>query len=390
MAAGTHDLARSGPLAGLRVVEFAGIGPAPFCGMLLADLGAQVLRLDRTEPSSLGIPRPPQFDLLQRGKRSMRVDLKGGAGLALARSIVARADALIEGFRPRTMERLGLGPDVCLADNPKLIYGRMTGFGQEGPLAHAAGHDLNYLALTGALHAIGREGGPPTPPLNLVADYGGGGLMLAFGIVSAVLHARATGQGQVVDAAMVDGVGALMTPLHGLIAAGLHTGPRGTNLLDSGAPFYDVYRCADGEYVSLAPIEAKFQQVFRKKLAEAGVDALDLPAFDDQANWPRLRGRLVAIFETRTRAQWCEMLEGSDSCFASVLSPTEAPQHPHNAARRNFIEIAGVVQPAPAPRFSATTADVPEPPGQEGGEEWAAAWGVPRGELMACGYDLKT
>ena len=386
----THDLARSGPLAGLRVVEFVGIGPAPFCGMLLADLGAQVLRLDRTEPSSLGIPRPPQFDLLQRGKRSMRIDLKGGAGRALARSIVARADALIEGFRPQTMERLGLGPAICLADNPKLIYGRMTGFGQEGPLAHAAGHDLNYLALTGALHAIGREGSPPTPPLNLVADYGGGGLMLAFGMMSAVLHARATGQGQVVDAAMVDGVGALMTPLHGLTAAGLETGPRGTNLLDSGAPFYDVYRCADGEYVSLAPIEAKFQQVFREKLAQAGVNTLDLPAFDDKANWPRLRGSLAAIFEKRTRAQWCEMLEGSDSCFAPVLSPTEASRHPHNAARRNFIEIAGVVQPAPAPRFSATAADVPEPPGQGGGEEWAAAWGVLRGELSACGYELKT
>ncbi|MDB5943488.1 MAG: CoA transferase [Ramlibacter sp.] len=390
MPTGTHAPARSGPLAGLRVVEFAGIGPAPFCGMLLADLGAQVLRLDRTEPSGLGIPRPARFDLLLRGKRSMRVDLKDKAGLALARSIVARADALIEGFRPRTMERIGLGPDVCLADNPKLVYGRMTGFGQEGPLAQAAGHDLNYLALTGALHAIGREGGPPTPPLNLVADYGGGGLMLAFGMVSAVLHARATGQGQVVDAAMVDGVGALMTPLHGLIAAGLQTGPRGTNLLDSGAPFYDVYRCADGEYISLAPIEAKFQQVFRDKLAAAGVDAPDLPAFDDRANWPRLRQRLAAIFESRTRAQWCEALEGSDSCFAPVLSPTEAPRHPHNAARHNFVEIGGVTQPAPAPRFSVTAPDLPEPPGQDGGEQWAAAWGVPRDQLTACGYDPKT
>ncbi len=390
MADGIHGTARSGPLAGLRVVEFAGIGPAPFCGMLLADLGAQVLRLDRIEPSGLGIPRPPQFDLLLRGKRSMRVDLKDQAGLALARGIVARVDALIEGFRPQTMERIGLGPEVCLADNPKLIYGRMTGFGQDGPLAQAAGHDLNYLALTGALHAIGREGGPPTPPLNLVADYGGGGLMLAFGMVSALVHARATGQGQVVDAAMVDGVGALMTPLHGLIAAGLQTGPRGTNLLDSGAPFYDVYRCADGEYVSVAPIEAKFQQVFREKLAAAGVDAPDLTAFNDRANWPRLRERLTAIFETRTRAQWCEVLEGSDSCFAPVLSPTEAPRHPHNVARHNFIEIGGITQPAPAPRFSATALDVPEAPGQDGGEQWAAAWGVPQGELMACGYDLKT
>lgn len=378
---------RGGPLAGVRVVEFAGIGPGPFCGMLLADLGAEVLRLDRTEPSGLGVPRPLQFDLLQRGKRTLKVDLKSTAGMALARSVVAKADALVEGFRPGTMERLGLGPDECLASNPRLVYGRVTGFGQDGPLAPVAGHDLNYLALTGALHAIGREGQPPTPPLNLVADYGGGGLMLAFGIVSAILHARQTGEGQVVDTAMLDGVGALMTPLHGLIAASLQNGPRGTNLLDSGAPFYDVYRCADGEYVSIAPIEKKFQQVFRATLAKAGIDISDWPEFDERANWPGLRERFTTLFASRTRSQWCEVLEGSDSCFAPVLAPAEAASHPHNRARRTFVEIGGVTQPAPAPRFSRTAPALPDPPGAEGAAEWARDWGVDAQALAHCGYD---
>lgn len=373
-----------GPLAGVKVVEFVGVGPGPMCGMLLADLGAQVIRLDRTEPSGLGIPRPPEFDLLQRGKRSLKVDLKQPAGLAAARALVAKSDALIEGFRPGTMERLGLGPDVCLQDNPALVYGRVTGFGQDGPLALAAGHDLTYIALAGALHAIGREGAPPTPPLNLLGDYAGGAMLLAFGIVCAVLSARGTGRGQVVDAAMIDGANTLMTPFFGLIAAGLHGGPRGTNLLDSGAPFYDVYRCADGEYVSIAPIEPKFRRVLLERLAAAGAPVADLPDFDDRGRWPLLRQRLAAIFASRSRTQWCEALEGSDACFAPVLSPGEAPAHAHHAARSSFVTLAGVTQPAPAPRFGGTPAALPLPPQAAGDAlEWACAWGVAPAQLEA-------
>ena len=378
MAAANPLPERAGPLAGLKVVEFAGIGPGPMCGMLLADLGAQVLRLDRVEPSGLGIERPPRFDLLLRGKRTIAVDLKQSAGLALARSLVARADALIEGFRPGTMERIGLGPDTCLAANLRLVYGRVTGFGQTGPLAKSAGHDLNYIALAGALHAIGREGAPPTPPLNLIGDYAGGAMLLAFGIVSALWSARSSGQGQVVDAAMIDGAATLMTPFFGLAAAGLHDGPRGTNLLDSGAPFYEVYACADGEHVSIAPIERKFRHVLLERMASAGIATDDLPDFDDRARWPELRRRLAAIFAGRTSAQWCELLEGSDACFAPVLSLRAAVKHPHHVDRGSFVEIGGIEQPAPAPRFSMTPAATPTAPLTDGdGGEWALAWGVP-------------
>jgi alpha-methylacyl-CoA racemase len=375
---------RAGPLAGLRVVEFVGVGPGPLAGMLLADLGAQVIRLDRVEPSGLGIERPPEFDLLLRGKRTLRVDLKQADGVALARALVARADALIEGFRPQTMERLGLGPEVCLRDNPRLAYGRVTGFGQTGPLARVAGHDLNYIALTGALHALGRAGGAPTPPLNLLGDYAGGAMLLAFGLLAAILHARGAGRGQVVDAAMIDGVGALMTPFFGLHAAGLHDGPRGTNLLDSGAPYYDVYRCADGEYVSIAPIEAKFQRVLIDRLRQAGADVDGLPDFDDRAQWPQLRSRFTAIFAQRSRGEWCAALEGCDGCFAPVLSPREAPGHPHHLERGSFITPGGIAQPAPAPRFGATPAGEPSAPGQDGdAREWARAWGIPCEQLGA-------
>ena len=376
--------ARTGPLVGVRIVEFAGVGPGPLCGMLMADLGAQVIRVDRLAPSGLGIERPPRFDLLLRGKRTLKMDLKQPAGLALARALVARADGLIEGFRPQTMERIGLGPDVCLRDNPRLVYGRVTGFGQEGPLARVAGHDLNYIALAGALHAIGREGAAPTPPLNLLGDYAGGSMFLAFGMLAAMLSARAKGKGQVVDAAMVDGVNALMAPFYGLHAAGLHDGPRGTNLLDSGAPYYDVYRCADGEYVSIAPIETKFRDVLVEKLRAAGVDVAGLPGFDDRSQWPVLRARFEAIFSQRTRAQWCEALEGSDGCFAPVLSPGEAPGHPHHRARASFITVDGVTQPAPAPRFSESPPAEPSAPGTDGdAREWARAWGVDPGDLAA-------
>ncbi len=375
---------RTGPLAGIRIVEFAGIGPGPLAGMLLADLGAEVIRLDRVEPSGLGIERPAQFDLLLRGKRTLKVDLKKPEGVALARALVTKADALIEGFRPQTMERIGLGPDICLKDNPRLAYGRVTGFGQDGPLAHAAGHDLNYIALTGALHAIGRAGAEPTPPLNLLGDYAGGTMFLVFGMVSAMLHARITGEGQVVDAAMVEGVNALMTPLHGLHAAAIHDGPRGTNLLDSGAPFYDVYRCADGEFISIAAIEQKFRLVLVDKLRAAGADVEGLPDFDDRAAWPHLRSRFAAIFAQRARGEWCAALEGSDACFAPVLSPREAAQHAHQRARDAFISVGSVTQPAPAPRFSRTPAGQPTAPGCDGdAREWACAWGVDEAQLAA-------
>ncbi|MDO9075503.1 MAG: CaiB/BaiF CoA-transferase family protein [Rubrivivax sp.] len=378
----SSTLPTAGPLAGVKVLEIAGIGPGPMCGMLLADLGAQVLRLDRVEPSGLGIPRPARFDLLQRGKRQLKVDLKTAAGLTLALALAEHADVLLEGFRPGTLERLGLGPEACLARNPRLVYGRVTGYGQTGPLAQTAGHDLNYIALSGALHAIGREGAAPTPPLNLLGDYAGGSLMLAFGVVSALLSARQTGCGQVVDAAMTEGVAALMTPFYGLLAAGLQNGPRGTNTLDSGAPFYDVYRCADGEYVSVAPIETKFRRVLLERL---GAEAQDLPEMDDPTQWPRARQQLAAIFATRTRAQWCALLEGSDACFAPVLAPLEASRHAHHASRGAFVDIDGITQPAPAPRFSATPPDIPQPPQPAGASAlaWAQAWGVPAGPLHA-------
>lgn len=370
-----------GPLSGMKVVEFAGIGPGPMCGMLLADLGAEVLRVDRLAPSGLGIERAPKFDLLNRGKRSIAVDLKAAEGVAFARRLVACSDALIEGFRPQTMERLGLGPEPCLAQQPKLVYGRVTGFGQTGPLALTAGHDLNYIALSGALHAIGRAGAPPTPPLNLVGDFGGGGLLLAFGMLAALWNTQRGGAGQIVDAAMVDGAAMLMTSLYGMLGSGMHTGPRGTNLLDSGAPHYEVFRCADGEYVSVAPIELKFRKVLLERLGLAA-DAFD---FDDAARWGESKARLAAIFETRTRALWCELLEGSDACFAPVLAPLEAPTHPHNQARATFVDIGGVVQPAPAPRFSATPAALPRAPhtADEGALEQVQRWGIPASELHA-------
>jgi alpha-methylacyl-CoA racemase len=347
--------------------------------------GAQVLRLDRVEPSGLGIERPAQFDLLQRGKRQLKADLKKPEGVALALALAGHADALIEGFRPGTMERLGLGPDVCLARNPRLIYGRITGFGQTGTLAQAAGHDLNYIALSGALHAIGRAGQPPTPPLNLLGDYAGGAMLLAYGLVSALLAARVSGRGQVVDAAMIDGAAALMTPFFGLHAAGLHDGPRGTNLLDSGAPFYDVYVCADGEYISLAPIEIKFREVLAQRL---GLGADFLADLADRTRWPAVRQRLATLFAGRTRAEWCSVLEGSDACFAPVLAPGEAAAHPHHQSRATFVEIGGVTQPAPVPRFSATPPSLPEPPrpaaaagARDDALAWARAWGLSEAEL---------
>ena len=363
-----------GPLAGIRIVEFVGIGPGPMAAMLFADLGADVIRIDRVTPSGLGIAMPKRFGLLGRSRRSIAVDLKDAEGIALARDLMAKADGLIEGFRPGTMERLGLGPDEALKRNPRLVYGRMTGWGQSGPLADAAGHDLNYLALAGALHAIGRKGQKPTPPLNLAADFGGGALYLAFGMACALLEAQRSGKGQVVDAAMAEGAASLMTMFYGLYAAGLHSLERGTNLLDSGSAIYDTYECADGRYISIAAIELKF----REELFEL----LGLPYTTDDG--PELRGKLEAIFKTRSRDEWCKLLEGSDACFAPVLTMAEAPRHPHNVARQSFVEIEGVMQPAPTPRFSRTPAERPTPPRELGQDTRGtlADWGI-AGERIA-------
>jgi crotonobetainyl-CoA:carnitine CoA-transferase CaiB-like acyl-CoA transferase len=327
--------------------------------MLLADLGATVLRIDRTEPSGLGSPRPLRFNLTMRNRPVIALDLKKTAAIELVLQLVAAADALIEGFRPGVTERLGLGPDICLARNKRLVYGRMTGWGQDGPLAHAAGHDLNYIALAGALHAIGRHGQKPTPPLNLVGDFGGGVLYLAFGVMCAMFEAGRSGLGQVVDAAMVDGVASLMTSYYGSHAAGLISDERGTNSTDSGAYFYEVYECADGRFVSVAPIEAKFHAELLRRLE---IDPAALPPQWDRENWPRVKALLADRFRTRTRDEWCALLEGTDACFAPVLNANEAPSHPQNVARGTFIEVDGVVQPAPAPRFSRSVPRAPVPP----------------------------
>jgi len=359
-----------GPLAGIKIVELAGIGPGPMCAMLLADLGATVLRIDRPEPSDLGIERPLRYDLLLRGRRSLALDLKRPEGKALALRLVERADALIEGFRPGVTERLGLGPDDCLARNPRLVYGRVTGWGQEGPLAHAAGHDINYIALAGALHAFGRHGQPPTPPLNLLGDFAGGALYLALGLVCGILEARRSGEGQVVDAAMVDGTASLMTAFHGMVAAGLGRHERGTNFNDTGAHFYEAYECADGRWISVAAIEGKF---YAELLRRLDIDPATMPPQMDRERWPEAKTRLAALFKTRTREEWCSLLEGTDACFAPVLTTDEAPLHPHLAARGTYVEIDGIVQPAPAPRFSRSNLDLPIPPQPNGPDEAEAA-----------------
>jgi alpha-methylacyl-CoA racemase len=370
-----------GPLTGYKIVEFAGIGPGPFCSMLLSDMGAEVLRLDRTEDAGLGIPSDTKYALLNRGRRSVALNLKKKEAVEAALKLIEKADALIEGFRPGVMERLGLGPDVCLKRNPKLVYGRMTGFGQEGPIAHAAGHDINYIAMAGALHMIGREGAKPTPPLNLVGDFGGGALYLAFGIVCALLEAQKSGKGQVVDTAMVDGAAHLTTFVYGMLPTGRWDGEkRGANILDSGAPWYDVYETKDGKYVSIGSIEAKF---YAELLRLTGLDNEDLPKQWDKAGWPKLRARFTEVFKQKTRDEWCQIMEGSDVCFAPVLSPLEVANHPHNKARGTFIEVEGVVQPGPAPRFSRTKAEVQRPPARPGEhtEEALKDWGFASKEI---------
>lgn len=348
-----------GPLAGIKIVELAGIGPGPLAAMLLADLGATVIRVDRKEPAGTGVPRPVKFDLATRNRKSIRVDLKDPAGLKLVLELIDKADAFIEGFRPGVTERLGLGPEVCLQRNPKLVYGRVTGFGQYGPMAQAPGHDINYIAVTGLLHAIGREGQPPTTPLNVMGDYAGGSLYLAFGMVSALLEARTSGKGQVIDAAMIDGVASLLTVLIGLRHAGFGTGERGTNVLDSGAPFYEVYECADGAYVSVGPVEDKFYQ---QLLLGLEIAPGEVGAQWDEAEWPRIKTVFAERFKRRTRAEWERIFEGKEACFSPVLNFEEAYTHPHLKARGTYIEVDGVMQPAPGPRFSRTTLPTPQPP----------------------------
>ncbi len=351
----------SGPLKGLKILEFAGLGPVPFCAMLLGDLGADVVRIDRP-----GTPDAGPSDITSRGRRSIILDLKSAHDQKTAHALVGKADALLEGFRPGVMEKLGLGPEILLAINPRLVFGRMTGWGQDGPLAQAAGHDLNYIAITGALGAMGEADRPPAPPLNLVGDYGGGALYLAFGIMAALHHVQKTGQGQVVDCAIVDGVMSMMAPIHWLRQTGMwNEKVRQANLLDGGAFFYASYTCADGKFFTIGAIEPQFYAILREKL---GLDGKEWNTPFDAANWPDLRKKLAAIFIGHPRAHWQELLEGSDACAAGIMDMVEAAEHPHNKARKNLLEVGGIVQPAPAPRFSKTPGAITGPPPKPGAD----------------------
>jgi alpha-methylacyl-CoA racemase len=369
----------AGPLAGLKVIEVAGLGAGPYCGMVLADMGAEVVRIERMPLPPLRAALP---DPLLRSRRTVGLDLRTPAGVAALLRLVEGADALFEAFRPGVAERLGFGPEACLARNPRLVYGRMTGWGQQGPLAHAAGHDLNYIALSGALHSIGEQGGKPVPPLNLVGDFGGGGLLLAFGMVCALLERERSGAGQVVDAAMLDGAASMMAMFCGFSAMGLFDERPGANLLGGAAHFYDTYETGDGKFVAVAPIEPEFYGEFMDKL---GLDRERFgphgfrPGRMDASRWAELKAELVAIFRSRSRDEWCELLEGSDACFAPVLALSEAPTHPHNAARGTFIEVGGVAQGAPAPRFSRSAPGAPQPPRRPGADT--------RAVLQEAGYD---
>ncbi len=351
-----------GPLRGVKVIEVGGIGPGPFCGMMLSDMGAEIVRIERKGQFAAS---EPKFEVLTRNRRSVQMDLRKAEGVKAVLRMVEQADALQEGFRPGVMEKLGLGPDECLKRNPRLVYGRMTGWGQEGPLAKAAGHDINYISLSGALHAIGRKGERPVPPLNLVGDFGGGGMMLAFGIVCGLYEARISGKGQVVDAGMIDGSAALMAMMYGFRASGFWTDERGVNMLDGGSHFYDTYETADGKYISVGSIEPQFYALLLKHTG------LEEPDYQDQLNpakWPAFKERLTEIFKSKTRDEWCEIMEGTDVCFAPILSLDEAKEHPQNRARGTFIEVDGVLQPAPTPRFSRTKPETPKPPPRIGAD----------------------
>jgi alpha-methylacyl-CoA racemase len=371
-----------GPLTGLKILEFEAIGPGPFCGMMLADMGADVLLVDRPDDPRLGFGRDRWFDVMMRGRRSVTLDLKSKGGVAAALALAGRADAIIEGFRPGVMERLGLGPEALLAKNPRLVYGRMTGWGQEGPLAPRAGHDINYIALTGVLNAIGRAGGAPVPPLNLVGDFGGGGMLLAFGIACGLVEAQRSGKGQVVDAAMVDGASLLAAMFSGMMAAGRWSETRGDNVLDTGAPWYDAYETKDGKYVAIGSIEPKF---YEELLSRLGLTGQDLPAQHDRKGWPALRRLFTGKFREKTRDEWCAAFAGSDACFAPVLSFTEARAHPHNVARGTFALTGKVGQPAPAPRFSRTPGKIRNAPPErgQGGGQALQDWGFAENEIAA-------
>jgi alpha-methylacyl-CoA racemase len=355
----------AGPLSGYRVVELAGIGPGPFAAMMLADMGAEVVRVERAQSVRGSAPDTPHYDLLLRGRRNIAIDLKHPDGVAALLDLVSSADALVEGFRPGVMERLGIGPEECLARNPRLVFGRMTGWGQTGMYAQSAGHDINYISLAGVLAHYGRDGQAPVPPLNMVGDFGGGGMFLAFGVVCALLEAQRSGHGQVVDTAMVDGTAVLMTMFWAMKGAGLFDETRrGTNLLDTGAHFYDVYQCADDQYISVGSIEPQF---YAELLRLTGLDGdEEFAKQTDRSAWPHLKQRLTDLFATKTRDEWCALMETTDVCFAPVLTMSEAAQHPHNVERGTFVDIAGVVQPAPAPRFSRTPGEITRQPGHPG------------------------
>jgi alpha-methylacyl-CoA racemase len=345
-----------GPLQGVKIIEVGGIGPGPFCGMMLSDMGADVIRIERKGQSAR---TEPKYDVMMRNRRSMGIDLRKPEGVEIVLDMVEKVDALQEGFRPGVMERLGLGPDVCLERNPRLVYGRMTGWGQEGPMAHVAGHDINYIALSGALHTFGRKGEKPTAPLNMVGDFGGGGMLLAFGMVCALFEAQKSGKGQVIDAAMIDGSAALMAMIYGLRASGFWTDERGVNLLDGGAHFYDTYETADGRYISVGSIEPQFYELLLK---HTGIDD---PDFKNQMNtkqWPAFKETITSVFKTKTRDEWTEIMGDTDICFAPVLSLDEAPEHPQNQSRDTFVVVEGVTQPAPTPRFSRTQPEIKNPP----------------------------
>ncbi len=367
----------AGPLSGYRIVEIAGIGPGPFAAMMLADMGAEVIRVDRAQSVRGPAPEAPFFDLLQRGRKNIAIDLKNPQGVETLLQLIEKADAVIEGFRPGVMERLGVGPDVCLARNPKLVFGRMTGWGQEGMYGQAAGHDINYISLAGALAHFARPGQTPLAPLNMVGDFGGGGMFLAYGVVCALLEAQKSGKGQVVDTAMVDGAAVLMTMFWAFKSIGMHDENNpGTNLLDTGAHFYDAYRCKDDKFISIGSIEPQF---YAELLRLTGLDAdPEFASHMDRTKWSSLKPKVTAVFATKTQAEWCAIMEATDVCFAPVLTMSEAAQHPHNKERNTFVESHGVMQPAPAPRFSRTKTSLDQPPAHPGQHtsEVLTAWGI--------------
>ncbi len=376
----TNKKTRNGPLNGFRIIEMAGIGPNPMCAMLLADMGAEVIRIDRTVDAGLGIALDRKYRVLDRSRPSVAIDLKKPEGIQTVLKLIAGADALIEGFRPGVMERLGLGPEKCMEVNPKLVFGRVTGWGQYGSLAKSAGHDINYISLVGACHSIGHDGEPPVPPLNLIGDFGGGGMLLAVGVLAALLESKSSGQGQVVDAAMTDGTATLMAALYGLYSAGMWSDLRQNNILDGGAHFYNTYETKDKKYISIASIEHKFYEILKELI---GYEDQGNLAHKNKESWSANKKELIEIFKQKTRDEWCELLEGTDVCYAPVLNLREAPEHPHNKQRQTFTEIEGVVQPSPSPRFSRTPSTIQSPPSEigENTDQVLKEWGFSSTEI---------